>query len=134
VARCRPAAAPAAVDVRRGLTVLSRGGEARRQVGPRGATGSPEPGRPCGHALCGSHPRRPDQGIVAAHRAHRAPVDAWSGGDPPARVHPRDPVAGVDLAESPSHVVRHGGHRLLGRIRKPLGRFFPNPRVPRRWP
>jgi hypothetical protein len=25
-------------------------------------------------------------------------------------------------------------NRLLGRIRKPLGRFFPNPRVPRRWP
>jgi predicted DCC family thiol-disulfide oxidoreductase YuxK len=26
------------------------------------------------------------------------------------------------------------GNRLLGRIRKPLARFFPNPRVPRRWP
>jgi hypothetical protein len=25
-------------------------------------------------------------------------------------------------------------NRLLSRIRKPLGRFFPNPRVPRRWP
>jgi hypothetical protein len=25
-------------------------------------------------------------------------------------------------------------NRLLGRIRKPLGRFFPNPRLPRRWP
>ena len=24
-------------------------------------------------------------------------------------------------------------NRLLSRIRKPLGRFFPNPRVPRRW-
>jgi hypothetical protein len=23
---------------------------------------------------------------------------------------------------------------LLGLIRKPLGRFFPNPRLPRRWP
>ena len=26
------------------------------------------------------------------------------------------------------------GNRLLSRIRKPLGRFFPNPRLPRRWP
>lgn len=26
------------------------------------------------------------------------------------------------------------GNRLLSRIRKPLGRFFPDPRVPRRWP
>jgi hypothetical protein len=25
-------------------------------------------------------------------------------------------------------------NRLLSRIRKPLGRFFPNPGVPRRWP
>jgi hypothetical protein len=25
-------------------------------------------------------------------------------------------------------------NRLLSRIRKPLGRFFPDPRVPRRWP
>jgi hypothetical protein len=25
-------------------------------------------------------------------------------------------------------------NRLLGLIRKPLGRFFPNPRFPRRWP
>lgn len=25
-------------------------------------------------------------------------------------------------------------NRLLGRIRKPLGRFFRDPRVPRRWP
>jgi hypothetical protein len=25
-------------------------------------------------------------------------------------------------------------NRLLGRIRKPLGRFFPNPQLPRRWP
>ena len=25
-------------------------------------------------------------------------------------------------------------NRLLGRLRKPLGRFFPNPQVPRRWP
>jgi hypothetical protein len=25
-------------------------------------------------------------------------------------------------------------NRMLGRIRKPLGRFFPNPRVPHRWP
>jgi hypothetical protein len=25
-------------------------------------------------------------------------------------------------------------NRFLSRIRKPLGRFFPNPRVPRRWP
>lgn len=25
-------------------------------------------------------------------------------------------------------------NRLLGRIRRPLRRFFPNPRVPRRWP
>jgi hypothetical protein len=25
-------------------------------------------------------------------------------------------------------------NRLLSRIRKPLGRFFPNPRVPRSWP
>jgi predicted DCC family thiol-disulfide oxidoreductase YuxK len=25
-------------------------------------------------------------------------------------------------------------NRLLGRIRRPLSRFFPNPRVPRRWP
>jgi hypothetical protein len=25
-------------------------------------------------------------------------------------------------------------NRVLGRIRKPLGRFFPNPRVPRSWP
>jgi hypothetical protein len=25
-------------------------------------------------------------------------------------------------------------NRLLGRIRKPLGRFFPNPVEPRRWP
>jgi hypothetical protein len=25
-------------------------------------------------------------------------------------------------------------NRLLGLIRKPLGRFFPNPRLPRRWP
>jgi hypothetical protein len=25
-------------------------------------------------------------------------------------------------------------NRLLGRIRKPLGRFFPDPRLPRRWP
>ena len=25
-------------------------------------------------------------------------------------------------------------NRLLGRIRKPLARFFPNPRLPRRWP
>jgi hypothetical protein len=25
-------------------------------------------------------------------------------------------------------------NRLLSLIRKPLGRFFPNPRVPRRWP
>jgi hypothetical protein len=27
-----------------------------------------------------------------------------------------------------------GVNRVLGRIRKPLGRFFPNPQVPRRWP
>jgi hypothetical protein len=27
-----------------------------------------------------------------------------------------------------------GVNRLLSRIRKPLGRFFPDPRVPRRWP
>jgi hypothetical protein len=26
------------------------------------------------------------------------------------------------------------GNRLLSRIRKPLGRFFPDPRLPRRWP
>jgi len=26
------------------------------------------------------------------------------------------------------------GNRLLGRVRKPLARFFPDPRVPRRWP
>jgi hypothetical protein len=26
------------------------------------------------------------------------------------------------------------GNRFLGKIRKPLGRFFPDPRVPRRWP
>ena len=25
-------------------------------------------------------------------------------------------------------------NRLLGRIRRPLSRFFPNARVPRRWP
>jgi hypothetical protein len=25
-------------------------------------------------------------------------------------------------------------NRLLSRVRKPLGRFFPNRRVPRRWP
>jgi hypothetical protein len=25
-------------------------------------------------------------------------------------------------------------NRLLGLIRKPLGRFFPNPQLPRRWP
>ena len=25
-------------------------------------------------------------------------------------------------------------NRFLSRIREPLGRFFPNPRVPRRWP
>jgi predicted DCC family thiol-disulfide oxidoreductase YuxK len=25
-------------------------------------------------------------------------------------------------------------NRLLGRIRRPLARFFPNPRLPRRWP
>lgn len=25
-------------------------------------------------------------------------------------------------------------NRLLGHVRKPLGRFFPNPEVPRRWP
>jgi hypothetical protein len=25
-------------------------------------------------------------------------------------------------------------NRLLSRIRKPLGRFFPNPDLPRRWP
>ena len=25
-------------------------------------------------------------------------------------------------------------NRLLSRIRKPLARFFPNPRLPRRWP
>jgi hypothetical protein len=25
-------------------------------------------------------------------------------------------------------------NRLLGRVRRPLGRFFPNPRLPRRWP
>ena len=25
-------------------------------------------------------------------------------------------------------------NRLLCLIRKPLGRFFPNPRIPRRWP
>lgn len=25
-------------------------------------------------------------------------------------------------------------NRLLGKIRKPLGRFFANPQVPRRWP
>jgi hypothetical protein len=25
-------------------------------------------------------------------------------------------------------------NRLLGRIRKPIGRFFPDPRLPRRWP
>ena len=25
-------------------------------------------------------------------------------------------------------------NRLLGKIRKPLGRFFPDPRLPRRWP
>ena len=25
-------------------------------------------------------------------------------------------------------------NRLLSRIRKPLGRFFPNPQLPRRWP
>ncbi|MGH3133455.1 MAG: hypothetical protein ACRDNY_06905 [Gaiellaceae bacterium] len=25
-------------------------------------------------------------------------------------------------------------NRLLGLMRKPLGRFFPNPRLPRRWP
>ncbi len=25
-------------------------------------------------------------------------------------------------------------NRLLSRIRKPLGRFFPNPELPRRWP
>jgi hypothetical protein len=26
------------------------------------------------------------------------------------------------------------GNRLLSKIRKPLGRFFPDPRLPRRWP
>jgi hypothetical protein len=26
------------------------------------------------------------------------------------------------------------GNRFLSRIRKPLGRFFPNPQLPRRWP
>ena len=26
------------------------------------------------------------------------------------------------------------GNRVLGRMRKPLARFFPDPRVPRRWP
>ena len=25
-------------------------------------------------------------------------------------------------------------NRFLSRVRKPLGRFFPDPRVPRRWP
>lgn len=25
-------------------------------------------------------------------------------------------------------------NRLLSRIRKPIGRFFPNPHLPRRWP
>jgi predicted DCC family thiol-disulfide oxidoreductase YuxK len=25
-------------------------------------------------------------------------------------------------------------NRFLSRIRKPLGRFFPNPQIPRRWP
>lgn len=25
-------------------------------------------------------------------------------------------------------------NRLLERVRKPLGRFYPDPRVPRRWP
>lgn len=25
-------------------------------------------------------------------------------------------------------------NRFLSRIRKPLGRFFPNPQMPRRWP
>jgi len=25
-------------------------------------------------------------------------------------------------------------NRLLSRVRKPLGRFLPNPRLPRRWP
>jgi len=27
-----------------------------------------------------------------------------------------------------------GANRLLSRIRKPMGRFFPDPRLPRRWP
>jgi predicted DCC family thiol-disulfide oxidoreductase YuxK len=27
-----------------------------------------------------------------------------------------------------------GVNRFLSRIRKPLGRFFPNPQIPRRWP
>jgi hypothetical protein len=25
-------------------------------------------------------------------------------------------------------------NRLLSRVRKPLGRFFPDPQLPRRWP
>ena len=25
-------------------------------------------------------------------------------------------------------------NRMLGRVRKPMGRFFPGPQIPRRWP
>jgi len=71
-------------------------------------------GRRGGSPLRRPHPRARGQGIVAAHRAHRGPLDARSGGDPAARVPRRDQVVGVGLATSWAHAVRHGREPASG--------------------
>jgi hypothetical protein len=107
VARRRPPAGPATALVRRRLTLLPLGGEARRQVGSQRATGASEPRRQRGGPVCRTHSRARGSGFVAAHRADRGADDARPGGDSPPRIHARYPMVGPDLAHVPSHAVRH---------------------------
>jgi hypothetical protein len=107
VARGCAAASPAALAFRRRLTLLSLGGEARRQVGSQRAAGAPEPGRRGGSSLRHPDPRAAGAGVVAADRAHRRAADARSCWDSRARVHPRHPVARLDAAHAPAHTTGH---------------------------
>ena len=106
MARGCSSASPTAPAIRRGLTVLSRGGEARRQAGSQGTTRTPEQGRRRRRSLRRAYSGAGGQRVVAAHRAYRGTDDAWSCSDPRARVHRRHSLVGLDPESAPAHAGR----------------------------
>ena len=134
LARGRPPARPATPDLRRPLPVLPGGRQARREGRSRRAPRAAELGRRCGRALCRADPGhefwaswqlieptglRMMHGTAAIRLIEHMPATRWLGWT----------LRTLRLTPLVTAV-----NRLLGRIRRPLSRFFPNPRVPRRWP